>query len=75
MNDKKENIEFIYHQNVTKNENDFTSLFIGPSKSNLIKFNDIFINTDTSFITHISEVQLGQKNLAEVLYKAIHLGH
>jgi hypothetical protein len=74
MNDKKENIEFIYHQNVTKNENDFTSLFIGPFKSNLIKFNDIFINTDTSFITHISEVQLGQKNLAEILYKAIHLG-
>lgn len=76
--DKKNNFEFIYQQNVNYNvaqsPNDFYKLFIGVPSSPDIKLADVMINTDTSTIPMINEVILGHKNMAEILYKAIHEG-
>lgn len=76
--DKKNNFEFIYQQNinynVTNSPNDFHKLFIGVSNNKDIKLADIMINTDTSTVPIVNEVVLGYKNMAEILYKAIHEG-
>jgi len=76
--DKKNNFEFIYQQNVNYNvaqsPNDFYKLFIGVPSSPDIKLADIIINTDTSRIPIVNEVILGHRNIAEILYKAIHEG-
>lgn len=76
--DKKNNFEFIYQQNVNYNvaqtPNDFYKLFIGVPTSKDVKLADIIINTDTSTIPMVNEVVLGHKNMAEILYKAIHEG-
>jgi hypothetical protein len=73
--DKNNNIEFIYQQKINDNpNNDFSQLFMGVAKNPNISFADILINTDTSAIPIVNEVQLGHKNMAEILYKAIHEG-
>jgi hypothetical protein len=73
--DKNDNIEFIYQQKINDSpNNDFTQLFMGVAKDPNIKFADIIINTDTSVVPIVNEVALGHKNMAELLYKAIHEG-
>jgi hypothetical protein len=76
--DKKNNFEFIYQQNVSysvgRSSSDFHRLFIGVPTNPNIKLGDVMINTDTSTIPMINEVILGHKNMAEILYKAIHEG-
>jgi hypothetical protein len=76
--DKKNNFEFIYQQSVNysvaRSPNDFYKLFIGVPSTPDIKLADIIINTDTSTIPMVNEVTLGHKNMAEILYKAIHEG-
>jgi hypothetical protein len=73
--DKNDNIEFIYQQKIKNNpNNDFSQLFMGVSKDPNMKFADIIINTDTVVVPIVNEVSLGHRNMAELLYKAIHEG-
>ncbi len=73
--DKKSNFEFIYQQNIDYNDsNDFSKLFTGRIQDANIKLADILLNTDTSVIPIVNQVSLGHKNMAEILYKAIHQG-
>lgn len=73
--DKNDNIEFIYQQNINYTPaNDFSQLFMGVAKDPNIKMADILLNTDTSVVPIVNEVSLGHKNMAELLYKAIHEG-
>jgi hypothetical protein len=74
---KEDNVEFIYQQTTLPqgNMNDFHKLFVGPiTSSSANRFADIIINTNTEIVSAVQEVQLGYKNMAEILYKAIHLG-
>lgn len=73
--EKNNNFEFIYQQNVDYNDNnDFSKLFKGVIQNADIKLADIVLNTDTSVIPVVNQVSLGYKNMAEILYKAIHEG-
>jgi len=73
--EKEDNVQFIYQQQLLPQGNDFHQLFIGPIASQSAnRFADVVINTNTETVPSVNEVQLGHKNLAEVLYKAIHLG-
>jgi hypothetical protein len=70
---KQDNVEFIYQQKLLEKGNDFENLFVN-TKSSQNKFADININTNKTFVPSVQEVQLGYKNMAEILYNAIHLG-
>lgn len=74
---KEDDVEFVYQQKTLPqgNMNDFHKLFIGPiTSTSSNRFADIIINTNTEMVSAVSEVQLGHRNMAEILYKAIHLG-
>lgn len=74
---KQDNVEFIYQQKTLPQGtmNDFHRLFIGPNTSpSTNRFADIIINTSTEVVSGVQEVQLGYKNMAEILYRAIHQG-
>lgn len=73
----EDNVEFIYQQKTLPqgNMNDFHRLFIGPiTSTSTNRFADIIINTNTEVVSAVDEVQIGYKNMAEILYRATHLG-
>lgn len=74
---KEDDVEFAYQQKTLPQGtmNDFHNLFIGPiTSTSTNRFADITVNTNTEMVSAVNEVQLGYKNMAELLYKAIHLG-
>lgn len=74
---KQDNVEFVYQQKTLPQGtmNDFHRLFVGPNTSpSTNRFADIIVNTNTEVVSGVQEVQLGYKNMAEILYRAIHQG-